>query len=423
MEKEQKTNNFNDFGEVFKMSRENLKFILERDGKVKYLDKEANCLYTLTRCFGIRNYSSGNSICFKKEDLNTGIIEEEYYSVASYIDYIEVTKKISDLRENNLLYSRCYTDVETKYGTFCLEVDEMYDNAYETHCANCFKDCYKPKHRALTLYNVTHDNNDFKNIGYPYIYQHFGVLKFKSVPKSNFNQWHLGYVDKLYENPRRSIWNYGNVAEKSVEKAPIYSISDYADNLGFRGAIILDGSIKTSNIKNYLPYYFANLEVDEYEKKEVTSKIYYGASNTIVVVLKNGYEIKVIYNVYNPRKNKNDEKESVNIISLTDGKFTKDDFEKIISSLELMNIDNELKESFITELVTYINVHTSDFNTLTNTVENISYQELKEIIEKSNLAEFVEKLIENMSETFSISISDLLGKKEVKKGLSRKINK
>ena len=163
------------------------------------------------------------------------------------------------------------------------------------------------------------------------------------------------------------------------------------------------------------------LEDDEYEKEDVTSKVYYGASNTIVV-LKNGYEIKVIYNVYNPRKNRKDEKESANIISLTDGKFTKDDFEKIIASLELMDIDIELKESFITELTTYINVHTSDFNTLTNTLENVSYQELKEIFAKSNLTEFVEKLIENMSETFSISTSDLLGKKE-EKGLSRKINK
>ena len=170
-----------------------------------------------------------------------------------------------------------------------------------------------------------------------------------------------------------------------------------------------------------MPIGFINLEVDEYEKEQVSSKIYYGASNTIVV-LKNGYEIKVIYNVYNPRKNRKDEKESANIISLTDGKFTKDDFEKIIASLELMDIDIELKESFITELTTYINVHTSDFNTLTNTLENVSYQELKEIFAKSNLTEFVEKLIENMSETFSISTSDLLGKKE-EKGLSRKINK
>ena len=422
MEKEQETNNFNDFGKIFKMSRVNLKFILERDGKVKHLDKKANCLYTLTRCLGIRNYSSGNSICFKKEDLNTGIIEEEYYSVISYLDYIEVTKKISDLRENNLLYSRCYADVKTKYGTFCLEADEMYDNDYETHCTNCFKDCYKPKHRAITLYNVTHDNNNFKNIGFPCVYPYFGVLKFKSVPKSNFNQWHLGYIDDLYQNPRRSIWNYNIVAEKSEEKVPIYCISDYADELGFRGAIILDGSIKTTNIKNCLPNYFTNLEVDEYEKKEVTSKIYYGAGNTIVV-LKKGYEINVIYNVYNPRKNKNDEKESVNIISLTNGKFTKDDFEKIISSLELMDIDRELKESFITELVTYINVHTSDFTSLTDTLTDISYEELKEIMMDSNLTEFTEKLIENMSETFGISTSDLIGKKGIEKGLSRKINK
>ncbi len=422
MKQEIGTNNFNDFGEVFKMSRVNLKYLLERDGKVEYLDKETNCLYTLKRAYGIRNYSNGNSICFKKENLTTGIIEEEYYSVTNPADCFEAAKKISDLRENNLLYSRCYADVETKYGTFCLEIDEMYDNAYETLYANCFKDCYKPKHRALTLYNVTHNNNVFKNIGFPYVYSYFGVLKVKSVPKSNFNQWHLGYDDNLFQNPRRSIWNYDIVAEKSAEKTPIYSISDHADSFGFRGAIILDGNIKTSNVSHLLPDCFANLEVDEYEKEPVTSKIYYGAADTIVV-LKKGYEIKVIYNAFNPRKHRKEEKESVNILSLTDGEFTKDDFEKIIISLELMNIAMDLKESFITELVTYINVHTSDFTSLTDTLTDVSYKELKEIIMDSNLTEFAEKLIENMSETFGISTSDLLGKKEVENGLSRKVHK
>ncbi len=414
MEKEQKTNNFNDFGEIFKMSREDLKFILERDGKVKYLDKENNCLYTLKRSFGFRQYFKKNAICFKKENLTTGIIEEEYYSVTSSVDYIEVTKKISDLRENNLLYSRCYADVTTKYGTYCLEANEQFSNLN-----------FGP-HRDLTLYNVTHDNDKLNNPYFEYAYPYFGVLKFKYSSAGDFNQWLYGYVDNIFQNPRRNIWNFGTLFEKDVKKSAddgsIYCIGDYADSLGFRGAVILDGNIKTANIRHFLPDCFANLEVDEYEKEQVSSKIYYGAADTIVV-LKNGYEIKVIYNILNRRKHKKEEKETVNIISLTDGKFTKDDFEKIIASLELMDIDKELKESFITELVTYINVHTSDFNTLTNTLANVSYQELKEIIEKSNLTEFVEKLIENMSETFSISTSNLIGKKEVEKGLARKINK
>ena len=88
-----------------------------------------------------------------------------------------------------------------------------------------------------------------------------------------------------------------------------------------------------------------------------------------------------------------------------------------------MNIAMDLKESFITELVTYINVHTSDFTSLTDTLTDVSYKELKEIIMDSNLTEFAEKLIENMSETFGISTSDLLGKKEVENGLSRKVHK
>ncbi len=408
---EKDNSNLKDLDEVFKMSKVDLQNNLKQDGKVSCLDKVNNCLYTLTTTNGFRQYFEKPSIRLKKEDLTTGIIEEKFYNISKDIDFTEIYKKFNDSRDISVLYSHCYVDVKTKYGTFCLEVDEHFSHSN-----------YGP-HRSLTLYNVTCDNEEFQNNYSKHIYPKFGVLKFKHMPSSNFNQWLVGYVDNVFQNSRRSVWNYAFDTEFRRGEGPqIYSISDYYEsNLGFKGAIILDGNIKVVDVKNYLPIGFINLEVDEYEKEDVTSKVYYGASNTIVV-LKNGYEIKVIYNVYNPRKNRKDEKESANIISLTDGKFTKDDFEKIIASLELMNIDIELKESFITELTTYINIHTSDFNTLTNTLENVSYQELKEIIVKSNLTEFVEKLIENMSETFSISTSGLLGKEE-EKGLSRKINK
>ena len=253
----EKETNLNDFGEVFKMPREDFQNYLKKAGKVSCFDKETNCIYTLTTTMGFRQYFERPSVWLKKENLTTGVIEEKFYNLSNDIDFREIYKKFNDLRDVSAIYSRCYVDVTTKYGTFCLEADEHFSHSN-----------YGP-HRSLSLYNVTHDNEVFQNHYSKYIYPKFGVLKLKHMSNNNFNQWLVGHIDNMFQNPRRSIWNFGPLFEKNANKGaedgPIYCMSDYADSgLGFRGAIILNGNIKTANIRNLLPDCFANLEIDEY---------------------------------------------------------------------------------------------------------------------------------------------------------------
>ena len=177
---EKDNSNLKDLDEVFKMSKVDLQNNLKQDGKVSCLDKVNNCLYTLTTTNGFRQYFEKSSIRLKKEDLTTGIIEEKFYNISKDIDFTEIYKKFNDSRDISVLYSHCYVDVKTKYGTFCLEVDEHFSHSN-----------YGP-HRSLTLYNVTCDNEEFQNNYSKHIYPKFGVLKFKHMPSSNFNQWLVG---------------------------------------------------------------------------------------------------------------------------------------------------------------------------------------------------------------------------------------
>lgn len=321
--------------------------------------------------------------------------------------------------ENELL-SRAYIDVTTKYGDFCLHIEDKKINGM-----------YGPQ-VSLSLYHGHHDeimdglNNDFN-------WPKYGIFRTKYMEKNEFYQWMLGFVDNIWSHPFRNIWKYGQSKDKgNLLDLPVYSFSQYQGS-GMRGTIFIDGNLTLKDNEECIPDCFENLEVEEYENIPCSSKAYFGSPSEHVAILKvlNSNEIKIIYKKKNRSTGDFDEKAKTSIASFSDKKFIGSDFEKIIIALYKMPISGQLKNFIINELRTYKNLHykvtpisigifpCEDYIELNKTLKHDGYDILLSVLDRNNPVEIVEKLIENITQVFSISLDDLLGHFNKNKSLEK----
>ena len=295
------------------------------------------------------------------------------------------------------LLSRAYADVSTKYGDFCLHVEEEYVD-YKTGA-----------YRSISLYHGNHEQVIIPNLN-EFDFHKFCLFRCKYIEKSKFNQWILGYVNENFDGPKRNIWNYGDAKyqEQKID-CPVYAFDLRTNTRG--GVIFTNGSLKINENTICMPEFFENIETDEYEKLECTSKAYFSRHGEFLAIIKQGTKIIIEYNEKKYRTDKWSKPFSESIISLTDKEFTCDDFRKIITILEKMPINEREKKFVVDELITYMNIHNeNEFSTINRfTLEPFKFDDIVEYIKSQDLTDLVEKFIELLSNNFHIDIEDLLG--------------
>lgn len=393
--------------------------VLERDqNKITYFNNRTNEIITSDlKSYIHKKWGSENAAGLLIFEPDNKLYMEEYNSYEYGETPLERGQNAILARRNSetLLFSRAYVDVSTKYGDFCLHIEEKKT-----------KNRFGP-HVWLSLYHGHHEEiidkyeNDFN-------WPDYGIFRTKYMEEGDFYQWMLGFVDSVWSHPFRNIWTYGDVKTGSYKpKFPIYSFNEY-QGTGKRGTILIDGNVKLKDSEEYLPDMFENIGAEEYERISCTSKAYFGTPSENIAILKypipqNPNHIKIIYKQKNRRTDQFETKCVTSIDSKTEKEFTENDFELIISALEEMPIHQDLKKFVIDEIKTYVSLSyqnnaffignfpdTPEPINLSNVLEREGYDSLLDTIERNKAAEFVEKLIENISQNFHISISDLLYK-------------
>lgn len=405
--------------------------ILEReDTKIVYHDKRTSeIICSDLECYIDKKWGHYNTAGLITYVPSKSLFIEDYHSYECDESILQRCKNVIDVRrkDKNLVFSRTYVDVSTKYGDFCLHIEEKNtDNEYGPHV-------------WLSLYHGNH-NEIIDELSNDFNWPEYGIFRTKYMKKNEFYQWMLGFVDNVWNHPFRNIWSYGQTkVGKNTSNSPIYSFNEY-QGYGKRGTIFIDGSIKLKENKECIPDMFENLEVDEYENISYNSKAYFGTPSEHVAILKylNSNNIKIIYKQKNKRSGNFEEKATTTIQSNTNKEFNEHDFEQIVAALEEMPINKFLKKYIIDEIKTYIAIYfrnnrfyigefpDDSYINLSNTLKQDGYDILVDILDRHDATEVVEKLIESISQIFHISIDELLGKpklKETKKQEESKITK
>lgn len=339
-------------------------------------------------------YSVGISTC----NPDKTFFVDHFHSINPVKTYEEAGKNALKSRRNpeTKLLSRAYADVSTKYGDFCLHLEEGYTD-------------YKfGPYRSVSLYYGNH-NQVMMNFKNDFDFNKYCLFRWKYMSQSKFDQWMIGFEDENFDAPKRNIWKYG----VSLATVPIYSSDLRTDSNS--GVIFMKGNPKLAENLGYIPNIFdyskTKEELKEYESLDCISKAYFCNYSEYLAILKQDSTIRMDYKKENPRKHNWIIDFSSDIPSATAQEFTVVDFENILEQLEISSLSGRLKKFVISELESYKNIHNpEDFASLhTFTLEPYHFEDMLGYIEGKNLTDLVEKGIETVTSTFCMDIEDFLG--------------
>lgn len=370
---------------------------------ITYWNKRTNEIVTsnlLGRIF--KKWHSRYSVSLTTCNSDKTFFIEHFNSIDPAKTYEKAGENALKSRSNpeTKLLSRAYADISTKYGDFCLHLEENYtDYGYGPY-------------RSISLYYGNHEQvlidyaNDFD-------FSKYCLFRCKYIEQSKFNQWWIGFTDVDFDAPKLNIWSYGETKNSDL---PIYSKKDRTNHIS--GTIFTDGALKLEKNFEYIPeifYFYCQIKdlLKQYEELDCTSKAYFGNYGEYVAILKQESIISIEYTKEN-RKSEEGEWEncfSDNIISSTAQEFTKNDFENIMAKIVDSPISDELKKFIISNLIAYINTHNeNDFKSLSSfTLESSNFENILQYIKQQNLVELVENGLESLSKNFHINIDELLG--------------
>lgn len=376
--------------------------IIEKTRKlITYHNKNTNEIVTSNLLGSVYDkWQQQNSVGLTICNQDKTFFIEYFNSIDSARTYEETGKNALKSRNNpeTKLLSRAYADISTKYGDFCLHIEEKYTNYG-----------WGP-YRSISLYYGNHKqviidwSNDFD-------FSKYCLLRCKYMKQGNLNQWMLGFNDVNFEDPKFNIWSYGKTKNNDL------SIYSKENRINYNsGTIFMNGTLKLEENLEYIPeifcYYKIKNQLKQYEGLNLTSKAYFcNYEGECVAVLKSGSIVSVEYKKENRMSEKWKNSFSDSITSSTNQEFTKDDFKNIMQKIATSPISDELKRFIISELSAYINTHNeNDFKSLSSfTLEYSSFEEILKYMQNQNLVSLVENGLESLSEKFHIDLEELLG--------------
>lgn len=339
-------------------------------------------------------YSVGISTC----NPDKTFFVDHFHSINPVKTYEEAGKNALKSRRNpeTKLLSRAYADVSTKYGDFCLHLEEGYTD-------------YKfGPYRSVSLYYGNH-NQVMINYRNDFDFNRYGLLKWYYINQNKFSRWFMGYEDDFFNNPNRNTWKFEGLNDTSSIYAT-KSCKDYNS-----GVIFINGDLKLKEnimyISDIFNYHKIKEELKEYESLDCISKAYFCNYSECLAILKQGSTIRMDYKKERPRTHDWIIDFSSDIPSATAQEFTVADFENILEQLEISSLSERVKKFVISELESYKNIHNpEDFASLhTFTLEPYHFEDMLGYLEGKNLTDLVEKGIETVTSTFCMDIEDFLG--------------
>lgn len=376
-----------------KVLNKKLQSICENDHKkIKFLNKETNEFWTV--CLSAHIYGKVTAgICVSIKDLKNNTIIEKFYKKIHGKDPVDL------IDEDNLLLVRAYRDVSTKYGNFCLEIEESSKNDMT---------------RTYSLYHGTAsqvlklEDNDFDFSKYClYRWQYNKDLKGK-----NFNRWNMGFVRKDYDGPSLNVFEFDkSIKVDRLVDSPIYGISKRTSN--DNGVILLDGELKVkNNLNNGVPDFFdINYSIiRDYEIKDYTSKAYFANPGAFIALLKIDRFMRVEYRRKDKATGKMKIEEIFSLYSSTKGKFTRKDFKKLLSLIYILNIDDRIKDFAIKGIEGYLDVHTQnmDIDPMFS-LRDTSFDSLLLEMNGDEVSQSIKRKLELLSETFGVEEREMFG--------------
>lgn len=369
--------------------------------KISYFNKKTNEIIT-SNLYGkiYEKWQERYSVSLTKSNLEKDFFVEHFHSIKPVNTWKEAGKNALKSRNNskNKLLSRAYKDVSTKYGDFCLHIEENYTD-------------YKfGPYQSISLYYGNHEQvlEKYKN---DFDFNKYCLLRWKFMNQNNFDQWMMGYVNEYFTKPKLNFWNFGDTEKKDL---PIFSVEDY-ENFN-SGTILFDGKLKIKDNYKYLPQIFDYFKIEkqlmQYENSNLSSKAYFCNYSNFVAIQKKDSEICIEYRKENYITKEWEECFSSKIVSLTAQEFTQEDFLNIIIKINNSPINSELKKFIISSLTAYLNIHDKkDFKTIKRfTLKPYKFDDLLQVLKQSDLEKLIEKKLESLSDTFSISLEEILGK-------------
>ena len=344
---------------------------------------EGNNYYSVS--FSIVN---GDETCFVEQ---FNFIEESHTAH-------EAAKKALKSRNNpeTKLTSRAYADVSTKYGDFCVHVEERHaDYSYGPY-------------REVSLYHGDH-NDAMRKIQNDFNFIDNCFFRWKYV-QEGFDQCMMGHNEK---GPNNNFWNYTTSTYNGKEvQIPVYgAVSD-----GNYGAVFINGCINMEENKGLLPLTLGTSRMqrhlEKYENACYTSKAYFSNYGESFAILKNNDEIVVEYNKYDFRSDKWNTVFSKKIKSSDESVFNESDLKGAILLAAEAHASEELYAFLTNQLLGFINVYYKNGSYDKNkfSLEKCDFESMVPYVCDENLPQMVEQYLEFVSELYNIPIDDIIGK-------------
>lgn len=385
--------------------------ILEYDNRlIKILNKNTNEIIISDLYKKVHDkYSAKYSVGLITYNQDKDYYVEKYNYIKPAKTYEEAANNAIKSRNNpeTLLLSRAYKDISTKYGDFCLAVEENYSN-------------YKfGPHKIVSLYHGSH------NDAIDDIYNDFGIegciFRWKYYFDTDFNQWMIGHSERL-SAPFCNRWRYGitNCNNEEIDE-PMYG-SHVDRRYSFYSQFILNNKVKLKENPKYLLDYFNdnfyNRELLNVDEKTNVPRIYSGSYGDFISIIKE--KAKIIIKYYNKKgghelyETLNDYK-SIAVDSETENDFTIEDFNNIINRINEEDMPLEFKDNLICELKTYINLHKrDDLNKINDfSLKDFTFDDMLRDLQQDNLSQVIEDMLESLSQTFNIDMNEMIGKSPI----------
>lgn len=383
---------------------EKIELLEKTKSKITYWNKKTNEIITSDLMGSIyKKYKANYSISLTTSNLDKSFFIEQFNYIEQPKTYQEAGQNALKSRNNNetKILSRAYIDISTKYGNFCLHIEEGY------------KDCLIGPYRQVSLYYGNHEqviekyNNDFD-------FKNCCLFRWKYIKYNKFNQCTMGYNNNSYYNPNISIWSYGeSIYDDKEVDIPFYAFESRENRNS--GIILINGELRLEENRKCIPDIFKSSEIEkqieEYENRNNLSKAYFVNYDECFTIVKQDNTIIIEYKKKDNKTRKWDKSFSTSITSSTNKEFSNDDFQQIITLMDTFPISKELQIFIKSQLTGYSNIHDkNNFSKINKfSLEHYNFESMLEYIKQENISEIVENGLELLSNTFDIPIEILLG--------------
>ena len=384
---------------------DNIEIIEITGKKITYLDKRTNEVNTSNLEANMPEiFKSRNNVLLRTSNKDETSFVEQFNSIRQANTFEQAGKYALESRSNpqTTVLSRAYRDINTKYGDFCLEVEESPRKNIYGH------------YKLVSLYHGNHEqlldesSNEFD-------LPNNGIFYWDYINNDNvFDQCMLGFTGNPFSNPFSNVWRYrkSNAFGREVD-VPIFASYNRKDMMS--GAIFPKGYLRVDENLRYLPDVFEHQDfrnqIRDYENGNYTAKAYFANYKECCAVVKKGTTITIECK-RKDYKNINWKKTfSMNIESKTPHLFSYDDIQKIIIGAESLPISDELKKHLKNQFVAYMNTQEeNNINTLkVPSLEQYDFETMVDFINRPDIAEIVEKALETLSSIFNLPVDEIVG--------------